>query len=165
MRHLLTVGASAINCWSRGPTDAARLTFNRDDEHRQTNRNRRPGENVAEGQPPVRQPSLHRGRSKFASEFQGSVRWLTPTSASWERLLPLQENHRWPTQRPKHRGTGDRSRSRNQCAQPNARTRGIAIGTDSQLSEYRIGSLRPEQSCNNASECEKLSINAFTGRG
>ncbi len=77
-------GASAIKCGSRCPIDGAGPTFDRDDEHRQANRNRHPGENVAEGQPPVGQPCLHRGRSKFGSEFQGSVRSREVVVASQE---------------------------------------------------------------------------------
>lgn len=62
-------GASAIKCGSCCPTDAARLTFNRDNEYCQANRNRNPGENVAEGHLPVRQSSLHRRRSNLSTEL------------------------------------------------------------------------------------------------
>ena len=46
----LSLGASAFKCWSRCPTEADWTTFDRDGEHRQANRNRHPGENIAEGQ-------------------------------------------------------------------------------------------------------------------
>ena len=71
-------------------------------------------------------------------------------SASRERLPPIQATHRRQAERSKLRDAGNRARTRHQRTQSNARARSPTVRTHPQLTEHRVGALRPEESCNSA---------------
>ena len=65
-------------------------------------------------------------------------------------LLPVQAAHRRPARKPKQRSTRQRARTRDQGAEPGARSWGVAIGADLQRTVHRVRALCPERSCNDA---------------